>query len=416
MESHDSFPNLEFTGSACKNKNFWYKEICMQKKNSSRPWWSVEQAAIVLMYTVLIGLMGCKQESDPLSSEKLIKDFSITLTDGAGAEPKKGVINTAARTIAVSLPVGTSPTWLVPAITVSDLAKVSPASGMEVDFTTPQTYTVTAEDGTTQDYLVSVSVASPVLSNDKVITSFTLKTKDGSDVGADIPTDAEANTEAVVNTDIGADTITVRVPIGTDLSWLVPTIVVSPDASWARVAPPPSEADPFDETAPAQTDTPYDFSAPVRYVVTAQNGSTHEYLVTVTEAPVEKESLALKIELANDQIVRLFGITDAEIADTAKGIQLSKNGTRREVVISLTAYSTEPSSSSDVSWSVDGGAASEGSWDGTGSNGSTNIVTIRAENYTLGRHYVAFTGTKSDGSGDRQIPYSKTFYFTVDID
>lgn len=42
-----------------------------------------------------------------------------------------------------------------PLITLSPQATVSPASGATVDLTTPQTYTVTASDGTTQDYVVT---------------------------------------------------------------------------------------------------------------------------------------------------------------------------------------------------------------------------------------------------------------------
>jgi hypothetical protein len=264
---------------------------------------------------------------------------------------------------------------------------------MEVDFSTPQTYTVTAEDGSKQDYLVSVSLNT---SADKAITAFTLKDKDGTVVGG------ITSSETVT---IG-DEIAIEVPLDTDLQWLVPTIEVSAGASVARLVVPTSEADADAPAAAPQPDTPYDFSAPVRYVVTAQNGSTHEYLVTVTEAPIEQESLALKIELVNDEIVGLFGITTGELTS---GIPLSVNGDRREVVISLTAYSNTDSTTDNVQWKIDGST-----WSGI-ATGDNNIVTIKAKDYTLGRHYVAFTGTKDDGSG-RLIPYSKTFYFTVDID
>jgi autotransporter-associated beta strand protein len=48
---------------------------------------------------------------------------------------------------------------LTPTYTVSPFATGSPASGAAVDFTTsPQTYTITAQDGTTQEYYVTASV------------------------------------------------------------------------------------------------------------------------------------------------------------------------------------------------------------------------------------------------------------------
>ena len=44
----------------------------------------------------------------------------------------------------------------MPVITVSDNAKYTPAASSQEDFTSPVIYTVTAEDGSTQDYTVTV--------------------------------------------------------------------------------------------------------------------------------------------------------------------------------------------------------------------------------------------------------------------
>ncbi len=44
------------------------------------------------------------------------------------------------------------PTKLTPSITISADATISPASGVEVDFSTSQTYVVKAQDGTTKTY------------------------------------------------------------------------------------------------------------------------------------------------------------------------------------------------------------------------------------------------------------------------
>jgi hypothetical protein len=73
-----------------------------------------------------------------------------------------GTINETDKTIAATVPAGTSRTALVPTITVSANATVSPLSGVATDFTSPVTYTVTAHDGTTQAYTVTVSVASGI--------------------------------------------------------------------------------------------------------------------------------------------------------------------------------------------------------------------------------------------------------------
>jgi hypothetical protein len=71
-----------------------------------------------------------------------------------------GDIDHTAETIAVTLPFGTSVTNLAPTITVSPEATVDPPSGEPRDFTSPVTYTVTAEDGTLKEYTVTVTVSS----------------------------------------------------------------------------------------------------------------------------------------------------------------------------------------------------------------------------------------------------------------
>ncbi|MGN1027635.1 MAG: S-layer homology domain-containing protein, partial [Faecousia sp.] len=60
--------------------------------------------------------------------------------------------------ITVTMPAGTDVTSLVPEITVSADAAVSPASGIAQDFTNAVTYTVTAENGTTKIYTVKVNL------------------------------------------------------------------------------------------------------------------------------------------------------------------------------------------------------------------------------------------------------------------
>jgi len=81
-----------------------------------------------------------------------------------------GVINEGAKTIALTVPFGTDVTALVPTI-VHTGASVSPASDTAQDFTSPVTYTVTAEDTSTQAYLVTVTVAAPVIATTSTIAN-----------------------------------------------------------------------------------------------------------------------------------------------------------------------------------------------------------------------------------------------------
>jgi hypothetical protein len=69
------------------------------------------------------------------------------------------------------VPAGTDLSSLVPTITISDHATVEPASGVAQNFTNPVTYRVTAQDGSRQDYTVSVSVA-PAAPVYNVLASF----------------------------------------------------------------------------------------------------------------------------------------------------------------------------------------------------------------------------------------------------
>ena len=88
------------------------------------------------------------------SSAKAITAFSFN-----GLTPAvNGTVNETAKTIAVSVPLGTNVTALVPSITVSANATVSPLTGVAANFTSPVTYTVTAQDGTTQAYVVTVTI------------------------------------------------------------------------------------------------------------------------------------------------------------------------------------------------------------------------------------------------------------------
>jgi hypothetical protein len=85
-------------------------------------------------------------------NEKSILSFRFDELD------KDGIIDEVARKIDFVLPAETDVTQLVPTIEVSEGATVEPASGVAQDFTNPVTYTVTAQNGTTAVYTVTVVV------------------------------------------------------------------------------------------------------------------------------------------------------------------------------------------------------------------------------------------------------------------
>ena len=81
-------------------------------------------------------------------SPRQITAFSINGTQG----------HISGTDITLELPEGTDLTALVPEITVSQGAVVSPESGVAQDFTSPVTYTVTGADGKTRVYTVTVTL------------------------------------------------------------------------------------------------------------------------------------------------------------------------------------------------------------------------------------------------------------------
>ncbi len=172
-----------------------------------------------------------------------------------------GVIDQSAHTIAVTVPFGTTVTALVATFTTTGSAvkvgSITQASSVTPnDFSAPVVYTVTAAGAPAQSYRVTVTVAA---NSAKAITSFGFETN---------------IKHAVTGTiDQSAHAIALTWPYGTDLSELV--------ASFTTTGASVAVGD-----APQTSGMSYiDFSAPVVYTVTAADGSTQDYTVSVTVAP-----------------------------------------------------------------------------------------------------------------------------------
>jgi len=82
-----------------------------------------------------------------------------------------GIVNEGAKTIALTVPFGTSVTALVATFTTTGTAvsvrgTVQESGTTPSDFTNPVTYTVTAADGSTQAYVITVAVAAALAIGD----------------------------------------------------------------------------------------------------------------------------------------------------------------------------------------------------------------------------------------------------------
>lgn len=128
---------------------------------------------ILISICITMGLFSCGKD-DPVgskSSEKKIKSFVINTLSPAAT----GTINEETKTISVIVLAGTDLKNLVPTISVSDKASISPSSGLAQDFTAPVVYTVTAEDGSTAKYTVTVNSGTATTLPDNISENTTLK-------------------------------------------------------------------------------------------------------------------------------------------------------------------------------------------------------------------------------------------------
>ncbi|MBI6117253.1 hypothetical protein [Salegentibacter maritimus] len=126
---------------------------------------------ILSIFVVAITAISCSKDDDStpqLSSLAEITDFTLDF-EGISADDIHYDLGT---DIAVSVPFGTSLSGVIPSISVSQNATISPASGEAITFEDGEakTFTVTAEDGSIKDYTVTINIRGEVGSGSKLET------------------------------------------------------------------------------------------------------------------------------------------------------------------------------------------------------------------------------------------------------
>jgi predicted DNA-binding antitoxin AbrB/MazE fold protein len=209
-----------------------------------------------------------------LNSEKKILSFSFKELDTLF----EADINEKGKTIEVTLPNGTDTTDLIAYFEASPEAVVKVGEIEQVsgktrnNFTETVIYTVMAQDGSTEDYAVTVTVEK---SSEKYIKEF----------GFDVP-------KAAGIIDEEKRTIYVTVPYGTELNGLK-AVFRSSDYSTVMVG----------KTEQKSGVTENNFAEPVKYTVVAQDGSTREYIVTVSAALAgDKKMLDYNLKVGENNI------------------------------------------------------------------------------------------------------------------
>lgn len=202
-------------------------------------------------FIILILCLSCSKEEDGeprvLSSENQITSFALNFS----GENISGEIDQQERTIVFETE-GKDVSSLTPSVVISPKARVEPASGVAQDFTSIVPYTVYAENGTPNVYRVIIN--NRPISGDNEINDFSFSAN-GKTV------------EAVIDRETGI--IRADVTFG-DIKALSPNISL-PD--YASIYPP--------------AESVLDFTAPVTYTVTAENGDTRTYVVHVNEPEIQ---------------------------------------------------------------------------------------------------------------------------------
>jgi hypothetical protein len=274
-----------------------------------------------------------------------------------------GVIN--GTNISLTVPTGTNVTSLIANFTASTGATVKVGSITQVsgqttnNFTNTVTYVVTAEDGiTTKSYTVQVTVSSGNLSSAKDILTFGF-------------------TNPVITATISGTNITAEVPFGTDVSTLVATFTVSPNATVS-----------VNNIQQESAKNVNDFTTVLTYTVTAQDGSSKSYTVSVT----------VKAKLSSDKDILAYSLKTPAVNGTISGTSISitvPDGTSLSNLIAL--FTLSPGATLKV------GAVTQASGVTTNNYTAPLVLTVQAEDGTTKNYTVVVTTQSTSGSSAKDL-------------
>lgn len=219
---------------------------------------------LILLSMMTLVFFGCGESSmddEPKSNIRSIMSFIIKPAPNAGnvQTQHQGVIDETNKTITIKLPQHLDLTAVRPSIIAGPWATVYPQNLEAVDFTADIIeYTVTAQSGKQAVYTV--------------IKDMSYRYSQAQIYALSFPAIIDPETgEPVRALAVESDkTIRVEVPEGTDVTHLTPLLELSPDS--------------YNAVFTQSWNTPQDFTNPVSYTLTSEDGSkTVKYIVTVTE-------------------------------------------------------------------------------------------------------------------------------------
>ncbi|BAV94631.1 DUF5018 domain-containing protein [Ichthyobacterium seriolicida] len=240
----------------------------------------------------------------------------------------------------------TNLTGLKPSIVLSNSnATVSPGNGIAQDFTRGEEkiYTVTAQDGTTRKYKVTIGELSAAAD----ITSFIIKKSDHTTPNEVRMTGSEVS--GVISNSGSNHTITISLDGEGDTSVnLKPEIIVSPGAT---VSP----------TSGAGTE--FTYGTAQTYTVIAENGTQTTYRVTVKSSNSKLESFNFKSTTGNNQSTgKIVQEVEGTINDTDKTVKVNVpydavlNGLTPDIEVYNGASVTAPSGGANTAQDFSSGS------------------------------------------------------------
>jgi hypothetical protein len=263
----------------------------------------------VWVMALMTALFCAACDNTPASTTKDITSFAFDSADNS-ALTSNVTATISGTSITAKVPFGTNVTALKAtfattgtSVAVNGVAQTSGTTAN--DFSSPVTYTVSAADGTTQDYKVTVNITP---GSAKDITAFAFQVAKNSGLTNDV-------TGTIVGT-----TIAMTVPFGTNVSALVATFTTT----GASVS--------VGTTVQASGTTSNNFTSPVTYTVAALDGTTKDYTVTVTVAASSAKDLTAFSFLASKN----SGL-GADVTGTIAGTNVALTVPHGTVVTALVA-------------------------------------------------------------------------------
>ena len=261
-----------------------------------------------LKYTVTMTVMK--------GSEKQILEFKFLAEDNPELTTDvNGAIDEPSKHIEVTVPSGTNTSNLLPMVTISMGATITPDDNK--NFTEPFIYELTAEDETTAAYEVTVLIAP---SSEKQISYFNF-------LKADNPT-LTASIDCTIDEDLKL--ISATLPNDADLSTLTPSIEMSPGAT----------IDP---------NGVQDFTGIVTYTVTAEDGSSITYKVELTNVITKEKAVLTDFMNANPGNTLGWDLDTSDLG-TLEGVYIYDTGQIIWLDISGKGISKVPSSIAELKY------------------------------------------------------------------